>query len=844
MRSIISRSLALFLVALIVAPPSVSFAALSAAYETGYERYGAGDYRGVVSALQGAPGGDPNDALLLGLAQLRLDQPARAADAWGQFIKTSPDTALAGDIARLRTLVVREANRRGAKAAVSAGRGARVSGDVLAVLPFRNVGAPEYEPLGKAIAAMLTDSLGGVPNSRVVERGRVEAFLDEVSDQAGSDTKTARRVGALLGAGLVVVGAHVDTSTDPMTLEVDSALIDTESGLRLESGSFLAPLDRFYAAIRDTAVGISNRLGSPVSSLSKASAARMQAVHTESLDAALAFGRGLDHEDRGQFDDARREYEKALRADSSFRLARLRLATLPASSMSLTAVATVVQSELEPVAAPAVVAAAPIATPSVTTEAPAAAPTTDAQPEVVARTTDASTTTAATAGAVAGGASASKKAATTTGTPPEPVEEEETTILGMSPMTAALVGGGLVVVIGGAAAAAGGGGGGGGGGNNDPVRPPTLSGVQDRSVSAGDLIVLNIEGQDPEGSPVTLTQSGAPSAATFDTSRGNPATGTFRWQTTLSDGGQTVDVTFTATASRGPPNDTASESATLSVSSAPPTPTPPPTCGGTGASCTAPAECCQDIPRECDVTPAGSGTRCCLGLTMPCQIDGNCCGSDNACRGQQCCAPLGVSCTGASDCCDDGAACAAGSCCLPDGLSCANDSECCTGRCASGTCEGSAPPTPTPAPTPPLCVPQGNTCDAVFECCPGSDCEETPTSGQNICCAPLGDNCADDSICCGTNVGCDGACCLPLQSACSDASECCGAGAGCVLGRCCAAPSGACSSDQDCCAGSCLGGTCSSALSADASPVPTPSPTPAGRPTGTPTPTPASTPRF
>ena len=105
----------------------------------------------------------------------------------------------------------------------------------------------------------------------------------------------------------------------------------------------------------------------------------------------------------------------------------------------------------------------------------------------------------------------------------------------------------------------------GGGGGDDPVRPPTLTGVEDRTVNAGDLVVLNIQGQDPEGSTVTLTQSGAPSAATFDTTSGNPATGTFRWQTTFSDGGRAVDVTFTARATRGPPNDTRSDTSTLTV---------------------------------------------------------------------------------------------------------------------------------------------------------------------------------------------------------------------------------------------------------------------------------------
>lgn len=859
MHPMISRCLALFLVGLLVVP-APTWAALSEVYTEGFGLYEQGDYRGAATVLETAGRFDADSDLLLGLAQLRLDDPARAAEAWARFIRSTSDASLSAEIARLRTILVREANERSARAAIKNEGRSRISDDVIAVLPFRNVGEPKYEPLGKAIAAMLGANLSAVPGARVVGRGRVEAFLT-AAGSGGGDTKVARRVGRLLGAGMVVVGAHVDTSTDPMTLEVHSAVIDTSTGERVEFGSFLAPLDRFYIAIRDTAVALSSRLERPVSSLPPATAQRVQAIHTESLEAALAFGRGLALEDTGDMDGARREYERAVRADSSFRLARAQLATLPAALISLSAVAATVQSELPVVEPPVVVAeaATPEPTPAPT---PSATPVVGAEPDdELADEAVAASIGAGTAAGVASQAEPETRVADTPTYEPEPEpepetvaadgDEEETTILGMSPMTAALVGGGLAVAIGAGAAAAGGGGGGGGGddgGGSQPVRPPTLTGVEDRTVNAGELLVLNIEGTDPEGSTVTLTNSGAPSASTFETTSGNPATGTFRWQTTAGDGGQTIDVEFSARASRGPPNDLTRETATLGVLAAPPTPTPPPTCGGTGASCTAASECCQDIPRQCDITPAGGGTRCCLGLTTACQVDGDCCGSANACEGQRCCAPLGVACSNESDCCTEGATCGAGACCLPDGESCEADGDCCNGRCADGVCEGMAPPTPTPQPSPTptmeMCISQGDPCDAVFECCPGSDCEQTPTSDRTLCCAPLGSICQDDGICCGTDMQCDDVCCRPLQAACADASECCGLGAGCVLGRCCAPPGGTCTVSSDCCAGTCNGGTCSAALAADEAVEPTPSP--AIRPTASPTPrtTPTRAPLF
>ena len=828
MRCSSSRFCAVFLSLLLIVP-APTWAAISEAYSQGFQRYDAGDYKGAAAVLEDASTRTPDDELLLGLARLRLDEPGAAAEAWARFIRRSTDRRLAEEVSRMRTILVREANRRAARQAATGGRTPAASKDVVAVLPFRNVGETRFEPLGTAIAAMLSDSLSAVPTSRVVGQGRVQAFLEAVRSPSRGDTATARRVGRLLGAGMVVVGAHVDTASDPAALEIDSALLDTQTGDRTETGSFLAPLDRFYVAVRDTAVSLSTQLGWPLSALPAASAARVQKVHTESLDAALAFGRGLQQQDRGDAEAARREYEAALRADRSFTLARRQLATLPAAFLSLPAVAAAVQSELPIVVPPPAVLAA-AASPEPTAE-PSPEPSVEPSPEpspvapvIAARPLP----------------TARPPARPVASEVPASDEEEETTILGMSPLTAGLVGGGLAIAIGGAAAALGGGGGGGGdnGGGNTPV-PPTISGVEDRTVTAGELIVLNVEGQDPEGSTVTLSQAGAPATATFESTSGNPATGTFRWQTTTADAGQTAEVTFRATASRGPPNDTATATATLRVLAAPPTPTPPPSCGGTGASCTEASECCQDIPRGCEDTPAGGGLRCCLGLTTACQIDGDCCGTANACRGGQCCAPLGVACGAASECCDDGAACTAGLCCLPDGQSCSADADCCDGRCEAGVCEGTPPPTPTPSPspspTPPMCVERGGACDAFFDCCPGNDCDQTPDSSQTLCCAPLGTSCGSEGECCGTGTGCDDVCCMPPQSACSDATDCCGIGAGCVLGRCCVAPGGVCSSSQDCCAGSCVGGTCSSALSADASLEPTPRPTPSPEVTPTPT---------
>jgi tetratricopeptide (TPR) repeat protein len=814
------------------------FAQGGVGYVEAEKLYRTGDHRGAIAALEGGWTGQPQDALLLGLAFLQIDSPSRAADAWTQFIRRSPDRRLAGEVARLRTLVVREANRRAVR---GAGEAAAPSEDRIVVLPFRNVGSPELDPLGRAIAAMIAESLGALPGKRVIGPDRTAVFFAEAARMRGSERTIAARTGRMLDAGNVITGAQVDSTAEPRTIEVTSAVVSSSSEASTDAGSFLAARDRFASAVRETTLALAEKLGATRQSLSDSVSARVSAVYTANLEAALAFGRGIESESLGDFDVARREYESALEADPSFALARNRLSVLPASGMSMAAIALAVESELPEIESASVAPASDTGEEELAAVAVGAGAPTDDGIEAV-EVVEGSSVEVATVGGgeeatgaeseqapaddaseVSGDGTTAAEEAPATADASEP--EEENTILGMSPMTAALVAGGTAVVIGGAAAALGGGGGGGDGGGGEP-QPPTLSGVEDRNVVAGATISLDVTAEDPEGASVSLAAENVPAAATFNATSGNPARGLFRWVTSASDVGAPVEVSFVATADRSGPANQTSATARLSVQAPAPTPGPPPACGDTGASCSQADDCCQDVTRACEQTPGSGGTSCCLEFGSSCGSENDCCGVDADCREQQCCAPLTTSCSVASDCCDRDAACEAGRCCASEGASCGGNADCCDGRCSAGVCEsGVVPtpaPTPPPAPTPTAtaaCADVGVPCFASAQCCE-RDCGFTPTSGRRVCCTVLGDTCSFSSECCGQTSVCAGKrCCLPAQAACSSSAECCGDGAACEEGRCCVAPGRPCSRQADCCTGSCNAGFCSGGGAASAGDV-------------------------
>ncbi|MBM4267475.1 MAG: hypothetical protein FJ144_12825 [Deltaproteobacteria bacterium] len=350
MKLSIPRSLSGLLLAAALALGARSGRAAGPGYDEALAMYRAGDFAGVVAKLEAgskAPPVDIDASLLLGLAYLRLDRPDRAARAWSDYVKEADPTRSA-KLARLRTLVIREGNVRAARAAVELEKQEPPRGvaGILAVFPLRNTGGAENGALVTALSAMLSANLSGLPTEEVIGRDRVERFVAAAGGLKLDDTEQVARIGRLLRAANVVVGTIEVSSTTPATVDLDTALIETASGRRVESASFVGPIDRFYAPVRDTAVILSNELGWPVSVLPQAPAARVQATHTKSLPAATAYGRGLDLEAHGDFDGARAELQAALREDPSFELARRQLATLPEAPMTLGAVADTVEVEL------------------------------------------------------------------------------------------------------------------------------------------------------------------------------------------------------------------------------------------------------------------------------------------------------------------------------------------------------------------------------------------------------------------------------------------------------------------------------------------------------------------
>lgn len=302
----------------------------------------AGRKEDALRLLQGAVSRNPDDGdavLLLGLTDEDLGRYDEARPLYEKYIEIGRSESVKRDLRRRLVLLHRLALQQSVANAV---KEEQASADVparpgtVAVFPFQLVSADSaLEPLGRALAELLTTDLAQTPRLTVLERAKLQLLIDELKLDAGGrvDPATAARGGRLLGAERVVDGT---VSGGEQRLQLAAAVVPVGSGAVAPGG--VAPLtaadalSRFFDLEKQLAFAIYGSLGVE---LTPAERERVNQRPTENLQAILAYGRGLEDEDRGDFAEAARQYTRAAELDPNFTEARRRAAAAMAMVESL-----------------------------------------------------------------------------------------------------------------------------------------------------------------------------------------------------------------------------------------------------------------------------------------------------------------------------------------------------------------------------------------------------------------------------------------------------------------------------------------------------------------------------
>src|SRR5205823_1533336 len=151
---------------------------------------------------------------------------------------------------------------------------------------------------------------------KVVERERLQALLDEIQLQQSTNVAggTGVRAGKILQAGSLVGGRLSQIGANQINANATVTSVQTSQTIGTGFNG-QTNLDQIFNAEKSIALQIFSDLGV---TLTTAERNELDQRPTRSLQAFLAYSRGLELEDRGQYDAAGRSFDNAVRIDPGF----------------------------------------------------------------------------------------------------------------------------------------------------------------------------------------------------------------------------------------------------------------------------------------------------------------------------------------------------------------------------------------------------------------------------------------------------------------------------------------------------------------------------------------------
>jgi TolB-like protein len=292
--------------------------------DLGLAFYKAARYDSARAYLAQAVARDPRDGaatLYLGLASERQGDFAAARSAYQTYQRYGRTSRVRRQLeARLAALTRLEIQAATKLAVAREQQIAAQPGSprTVAVMPLRFVGPDSsLRPLERGLAELITIDLARSSQLTVVERARIQALLDEIALQQSGQTDAATnvRAGKLIQAGRIVSGQIVQ---DQQRLRVDAAIVNTQTSGLQGGAANENTIEQLFAIQKAIVLQLFDSLGVR---LTTAERTAIEQRPTRSLQAFLAYSRGLQFEDQGRYNDAARSFGEAARIDPSFGMA-------------------------------------------------------------------------------------------------------------------------------------------------------------------------------------------------------------------------------------------------------------------------------------------------------------------------------------------------------------------------------------------------------------------------------------------------------------------------------------------------------------------------------------------
>ena len=267
----------------------------------------------------GAKDGRPS--LYLGLANEELGDFTAARIAYERYMTTGGSATIKKRIQPRLALVARQELRQQAKVTLQREQELAAqppTQNSIAIMPFRLIGvSEEMQPLQTALAEMIVTDIG-FTQLQSIERVRVQSMLDEMALTLGgvANEETGARVGRMLRAQNVVQGQLNGTGNQ---IAVDATVLNTQTRTAGSPVTRSGELETIFELEKQLVFAILTDINYPLTPTERE---RINGNRATNLLAFLAYGRGLEALDRGDYDGANAQFRQASQLDPSFNAAR------------------------------------------------------------------------------------------------------------------------------------------------------------------------------------------------------------------------------------------------------------------------------------------------------------------------------------------------------------------------------------------------------------------------------------------------------------------------------------------------------------------------------------------
>jgi tetratricopeptide (TPR) repeat protein len=259
--------------------------------------------------------------LVIGACQEQADRYDQAVATYSDFAAQHPNARGVSALRAKAHLALRAAAERTARQALA--REAELALQppqpaTVAVLPLVIAGDSSLQPLSRGLAELITTDLATIRRLRLLERLQIGMLLDELKlgQTERVDPATAARMGRLLRAERLVQGTATIPPRGPVQL---AATVVTSTGVVRPVGHVTGPFPKLLDLEKQVVFDLAAQLGLE---LTQAEREQILRQGPKSLAAFLAYSRGLEAMDRGDYGAAARHFRSAAQADPSFQAAR------------------------------------------------------------------------------------------------------------------------------------------------------------------------------------------------------------------------------------------------------------------------------------------------------------------------------------------------------------------------------------------------------------------------------------------------------------------------------------------------------------------------------------------